>query len=189
MPSSADTVAVTQPSARMAPSPDPSPASPAADEARDAPRRGVLAAGRAKLAENIIPALTVAVVAGLVLFGLDQINGRITDTNDRIAETNDRITRLEQSIDARFADINDRIAETNDRITRLEQRIEARFVRLEESIDARFAETNDRITRLEESIESRFVRLEENQQAMALTLARLVALIEGRGEAPDIASD
>lgn len=58
--------------------------------------------------------------------------------------------------------------ETSDRITRLEHRI----TRLEDSIDARFATVN-----------ARFATLEKNQQEIALTLARLVALFEAHDEA------
>ena len=62
--------------------------------------------------------------------------------------------------------------ETSDRMTRLEDRI----TRLEENIDARFA-------KLEDDIDARFTKLEENQQEIAVTLARLVALLEASDEA------
>ena len=69
--------------------------------------------------------------------------------------------------------------ETSDRMTRLEDRItrlEDRITRLEENIDARFA-------KLEDDIDARFTKLEENQQEIAVTLARLVALLEASDEA------
>ena len=62
--------------------------------------------------------------------------------------------------------------ETSDRMTRLEDRM----TRLEENIDARFA-------KLEDEIDARFTKLEENQQEIAVTLARLVALLEASDEA------
>ena len=57
--------------------------------------------------------------------------------------------------------------EASDRMTRLEDRI----TRLDKNIDARF-------TKLEDDIDARFTKLEENQQEIAVTLARLVALLE-----------
>ena len=57
--------------------------------------------------------------------------------------------------------------EASDRMTRLEDRI----TRLEKNIDGRFA-------KLEDDIDARFTKLEENQQEIAVTLARLVALLE-----------
>jgi len=54
-----------------------------------------------------------------------------------------------------------------------------------------FNETCDRITRLGESfdarfdaVDARFAGLEENQQQIAVTLARLLALFEARCESP-----
>lgn len=50
-------------------------------------------------------------------------------------------------------------------------------------IDARFAAVDARFNKLEDDIDARFIRLEENQLEMALTLARVVALLEARGDA------
>ena len=55
---------------------------------------------------------------------------------------------------------------------RAEDEIAARFTKLENEIDARFA-----------AVDAGFTKLEENQQEIALTLARLVALFEARDEA------
>ena len=52
-------------------------------------------------------------------------------------------------------------------MTRLEENIHARFAKLEADIDDRFA-----------TVDARFNKLAENQQEIALTLARLVALLE-----------
>ncbi len=128
----------------MAPTPDPRPTAPAADEALAGPRRGYVGASWAKFSENAIPSLIVGIIAGLVIFSFN--------------ETSDRITRLEDDIDARFA------------------AVDARFTKLEDDIDARF-------TKLEDEIDARFTKLEENQQEIALTLARLVALFEASDEA------
>ena len=80
------------------------------------------------------------------------------ETSDRMTRLEDRITRLEENIDARF--------------TKLEDDIDARFTKLEDDIDARFA-----------AVDARFTKLEENQQEIAVTLARLVALLEASDEA------
>ena len=60
-----------------------------------------------------------------------------------------------------------RAGSTSDRMTRLEENIDARFAKLEADIDDRFA-----------TVDARFNKLAENQQEIALTLARLVALLE-----------
>ena len=53
----------------------------------------------------------------------------------------------------------------------------AEFSAFREEVYARF-----------EAIEARLTRLEENQQEIAVTLARLVALVEAHFEVPAIAS-
>ena len=53
----------------------------------------------------------------------------------------------------------------------------AEFSAFREEVDARF-----------DAIEARLTRLEENQQEIAVTLSRLVALFEARFEVPAIAS-
>ena len=68
--------------------------------------------------------------------------------------------------------------ETSDRITRLEDDIDTRFAELKDDIDAKFAAVDARFTKLEDDIDARFTKLEENQQEIAVTLARLVALLE-----------
>ena len=139
----------------MAPSPDPRPTAPASDEALAAPRRGYVGFSWAKFNETAIPILLVGLITGLMLFNFNE-------TSDRMTRLEDRITRLEENIDARFA--------------KLEDEIDARFTKLEDDIDARF-------TKLEDDIDARFTKLEENQQEIAQTLARLVALVEARDEA------
>ena len=71
-----------------------------------------------------------------------------------------------------FNETSDRMTRLEDRITRLEENIDARFTKLEDDIDARFT-----------AVDARFTKLEENQQEIALTLARLVALLEASDEA------
>ena len=66
-----------------------------------------------------------------------------------------------------FNETSDRMTRLEDRITRLEENIDARFAKLEADIDDRFA-----------AVDARFNKLAENQQEIALTLARLVALLE-----------
>ena len=73
--------------------------------------------------------------------------------------------------------------ETSDRITRLEDDIDTRFAELKDDIDAKFAAVDARFTKLEDDIDARFTKLEENQQEIAVTLARLVALLEASAEA------
>ena len=121
-----------------------------------------MAASWAKFSENAIPSLVVAVIAGLVLFSFN--------------ETSDRITRLEDDIDTRFAELKDDI--------------DAKFAELKVDIDAKFAAVDARFTGLEDDIDAkfaavdaRFTKLEENQQEIALTLARLLALFEAGDEA------
>ncbi len=80
-------------------------------------------------------------------------------------ETSDRLTRLEDDIDTRFAELKDDIDAKF-------AGVDARFIRLEDDIDAKFA-----------AVDARFTKLEENQQEIALTLARLVALFEAGDEA------
>ena len=123
----------------MAPSPDPRPTAPAADEALAAPRRGYVGFSWAKFSETAIPILLMGLITGLMLFNFN--------------ETSDRITRLEDDIDTRFAELKD-------------------------NIDAKFAAVDARFTKLEDDIDARFTKLEENQQEIAVTLARLVALLE-----------
>ena len=71
-----------------------------------------------------------------------------------------------------FNETSDRMTRLEDRITRLEENMDARFTKLEDDIDARFT-----------AVDARFTKLEENQQEIALTLARLVALLEASDEA------
>ena len=146
----------------MAPSPDPRPTAPASDEALAAPRRGYVGFSWPKFNETAIPILLVALIAGLMLFNFNE-------ASDRMTRLEDRITRLEKNIDARF--------------TKLETEIDARFTKLETDIDARFAAVDARFTKLEDEIDARFTELEENQQEIAVTLARLVALLEASDEA------
>ena len=75
-----------------------------------------------------------------------------------------------------FNEASDRMTRLEDRIMRLDKNIDARFAKLEDDIDARF-------TKLEDDIDARFTKLEENQQEIAVTLARLVALLEASDEA------
>ena len=128
----------------MAPSPDPRPTAPAADEALAAPRRGYVGFSWAKFSETAIPILLMGLITGLMLFNFN--------------ETSDRITRLEDEIDTRFAELKD-------------------------DIDAKFAAVDARFTKLEDDIDARFTKLEENQQEIAVTLARLVALLEASAAA------
>ena len=152
----------------MTPSPDPRPTAPASDEALAAPRRGSVGFSWAKFNESAFASLMVAMMGVLMLVNINQ-------TSDRITRVEDRITRLEEKIDTRFirleADINARFAAVDARFDKLEAEIDARFVRLEADIDARFA-----------AVDVRFDKLEENQQEIAQTLARLVALIEAGDE-------
>ena len=139
----------------MAPKPDPRPTAPANGEAVAAPRRGYVGFSWAKFNETAIPILLVGLITGLMLFNFN--------------ETSDRMTRLEDDIDARFAELKDDI--------------DARFAELKDDIDARFAAVDARFTRLEAAVGARFDKLEENQQEIAVTLARLVALLEASDEA------
>ena len=163
----------------MAPSPDPRPTAPAADEALAAPRRGYVGLSWAKFNETAIPILLVGLITGLMLFNFNE-------TSDRMTRLEDRITRLEENIDARFTKLEENI---DARFTA----VDARFTKLEDYIDARFTAVDARFTKLEDDIDARFTavdarftKLEENQQEIALTLARLVALLEAREE-PEIA--
>ena len=78
---------------------------------------------------------------------------------------------VNDNINDEFADIDARFAAVDARFNKLEDGIDARFIRLEDEIDARFA-----------AVDARFNRLEENQLEMALTLTRLVTLLEARGD-------
>ena len=146
----------------MAPSPDPRPTAPASDEALAAPHRGYVGFSWPKFNETAIPILLVGLIAGLMLFNFNE-------ASDRMTRLEDRITRLDKNIDARF--------------TKLEDDIDARFTKLEDDIDARFAAVDARFTKLEDEIDARFTKLEENQHDIAVTLARLVALLEASDEA------
>ena len=157
----------------MAPSPDPQPTAPASGEALAAPRRGYTGFSLAKFNEGVLPTLLVGVVTALMLFFFN--------------ETSDRITRLEENIDTRFAAVDARFvrleANIDARFTKLEAEIDARFTKLEADIGTRFAAVDARFVRLEAEIDARFTKLEENQHEIALTLARLVALLEAGDEA------
>ena len=58
------------------------------------------------------------------------------------------------------------------------------FAAFQEDVNNRFDAVNARL----EAIEARLTRLEENQREIAVTLARLAALVEAHFEAPAIAS-
>ncbi len=162
MSSPADSAAY--PPARMAPAPDRPPTAPASDEvpARVAPRRGVVAVAWTNFTENFFSTVFVGIIVGVAMFGLgvvnDNINEEFADIDARFAAVDARFNKLEDDIDARFA------------------AVDARFNKLEDDIDARFI-------RLEGEIDARFTKLEENQLEMALTLARVVTLLEARGDA------
>ena len=162
MSSPADSAAY--PSARMAPAPDPPPTALASDEvpARVAPRRGVVAVAWTNFTENFFSTVFVGIIVGVAMFGLgvvnDNINEEFAEIDARFAAVDARFNKLEDDIDARFA------------------AVDARFNKLEDDIDARFI-------RLEGEIDARFTKLEENQLEMALTLARVVTLLEARGDA------
>ena len=149
-----------------------------------APRRGFMAAGWAKFSDNAIPSLVVTVIVGLVIFSFNETSDRITrledDIDARFTTVDARFTKLEDEIDARFTKLEDDI---DARFTKLEDDIDARFTKLENEIDARFATVDARFTKLEDDIDARFTKLEENQHDIALTLARLVALLEASDEA------
>ena len=157
----------------MAPSPDPRPTAPASDEALAAPRRGYVGFSWAKFGETAIPILLMGLITGLMLFNFN--------------ETSDRITRLEDDIDTRFAELKDDIdtkfAAVDARFTKLEDDIDARFTKLEDDIDTRFTKLEDDIDAKFAAVDARFTKLEENQQEIAVTLARLVALLEASAEA------
>ena len=127
----------------------------------------------AKFSETAIPILLMGLITGLMLFNFN--------------ETSDRITRLEDDIDTRFAELKDDIdakfAAVDARFTKLEDDIDARFTKLEDDIDARFTKLEDDIDAKFAAVDARFTKLEENQQEIAVTLARLVALLEASDEA------
>ena len=169
MSSPADSAAY--PSARMAPAPDPPPTAPAADEApaRAAPRRGVVAVAWTNFTENFFSTVFVGIIVGVAMFGLGVVNDNL---NKEFADIDARFAK----VDTRFAKVDDRFAAVDARFNELEDEIDARFNKLEDEIDARFNE-------LEDEIDARFTKLEENQLEMALTLARVVALLEAREDA------
>jgi len=167
----------------MAHTPDAPPTAPSADEAGPAPRRGFLAAGWAKFSDNAIPSLVVAVIAGLVLFFFN--------------ETGDRITRLEASIDARFAAVDARFASLEENQQEIAVTLAAligEFAAFREDVDNRFAAVDARFAAVDarfasvdarfDAIETRLAGLEENQQEIAVTLARLLALFEAQYDSP-----
>ena len=138
----------------------------------------------------------------------ESIDTRFTKLEESI---DTRFTRLEESIDTRFTrleeSIDTRFTEVDARFTKLEDEVDARFAKLEENeqqiavtlatligeftafqqdvdnrfdaVDARFDAVDARFA----AVETRLTRLEENQQEIALTLSRLVTLLEGRDEA------
>ena len=139
----------------MAPSPDTRPTAPAADEAPAGPRRGLLAAGWAKLS-NAGPTLVVTFIVGLMLF--------------IFSETSDRISRLEADMDTRFAKLEENqqaIAVTLATLIAEFAASETRFAKFEEDADARFA-----------VVDARLAKLEENQQAIIVALARIDARLD-----------
>ncbi len=139
----------------MAPSPDARPAAPAADEVPAGPRRGLLAAGWAKLS-NAGPTLVVTFIVGLMLF--------------IFSETSDRISRLEADMDARFA----KLEENQQEIAVMLATLIAEFAAFEEDVDARFAAVDARFA----VVDARLAKLEENQQAIIVTLARIDARLD-----------
>ena len=139
----------------MAPSPDARPTAPAADEVPAAPRRGLLAAGWAKLS-NAGPTLVVTFIVGLMLF--------------IFSETSDRISRLEADMDTRFA----KLEENQQEIAVMLATLIAEFAAFEEDVDARFAAVDARFA----VVDARLAKLEENQQAIIVTLARIDARLD-----------
>ena len=107
----------------------------------------------------------------------DDIDTRFTKLEDDI---DTRFTKLEDDIDTRFTKLEDDI---DTRFTKLEDDIDTRFTKLESDIDTRFAAVDARFVRLEAEIDARFTKLEENQHEIAVTLTRLVALLEAGNEA------
>ncbi|MDE0515170.1 MAG: hypothetical protein OXH43_02450 [Acidimicrobiaceae bacterium] len=138
------------------PPPDPGSKAPVADTA-PAPHRGVLQAGWDKFRDNVVPGVIVTFVAGLALISFSDIKSDIDG--------------LEDSVNASFSELKGEIATDF-------AAVDARFARLEDNIDARSTAVDARFARLEDNIDARFTRLEENQQEIAVTLARLVALVE-----------
>ena len=159
----------------MAHTPDAPPTAPAADEVLIAPRRGFLAAGWAKFSDNAIPSLVVAIIAGLVLFFFNE-------TSDSIASLGDRITRVEenqQEIAVTLATLIGEFAAFQQDVDNRFDAVDARFAAFQQDVDNRFDAVDTRLT----AIETRLAKLEDNQQEIAVTLARLVALLEARGGA------
>ena len=153
---SADTAAAQPPAPMPQPPPDPGSKAPVADTA-PAPHRGVLQAGWDKFRDNVVPGVIVTFVAGLALISFSDIKSDIDG--------------LEDSVNASFSELKGEIATDF-------AAVDARFARLEDNIDARSTAVDARFARLEDNIDARFTRLEENQQEIAVTLARLVALVE-----------
>ncbi|MXZ88107.1 MAG: hypothetical protein F4Z07_04555 [Dehalococcoidia bacterium] len=146
------------------PPPDPGSKAPVADTA-PAPHRGVLQAGWDKFRDNIVPGVIVTFVAGLALISFSDIKSDIDG--------------LEDSVNASFSELKGEIATDF-------AAVDARFARLEDNIDARSTAVDARFARLEDNIDARFTRLEENQREIAVTLSRLVTLVEAHFEAPTI---
>ena len=141
------------PPARMAPAPDPPPTAPASDEA---PARVAPRRGVVAVAwTNFTENFFSTVFVGIIV-GVAMFG---------LGVVNDNLNARFTAIDNRFADIDARFAAVDARFNKLEDDIDARFIRLEGEIDARFT------------------KLEENQLEMALTLTRVVALLEARGDA------
>ena len=211
MPATADPAAVQSP-APMTSAPDPPPTAAVAD-ALPAPHAGLLRGGWAKFRDNAIPTLVVAVIGSLAVFSFtdtkdridrleDSVNARFSElkgeiatdfaaVDARFAAVDARFTKLEDDIDTRFTkledDIDTRFTKLEDdidtRFTKLEDDIDTRFTKLESDIDTRFAAVDARFVRLEAEIDARFTKLEENQHEIAVTLTRLVALLEAGNEA------
>ena len=146
----------------MAPSPDARPTAPAVDEVPAGPRRGLLAAGWAKLS-NAGPTLVVTFIVGLMLF--------------IFSETSDRISRLEAGMDTRFA----KLEENQQEIAVMLATLIAEFAAFEEDVDARFAAVDARFAAVDARfavVDARLAKLEENQQAIIVTLARIDARLD-----------
>ena len=129
----------------------------------------------------------IAVALATLVARFTQLEDEI-DT--RFAAVDTRFTQLEDEIDTRFAAVDTRFAAVDARFDKLEDEIDTRFTQLEDEIDTRFAAVDARFDKLEDEIDTRFAaadarfdKLEENQQEIAQTLARLVALVEAGDEA------
>ncbi len=123
------------------------------------------------------------------------------ETGDRItrldADISGRITKLEESIDTRFTEVDARFVRLEENqqqiavtlatligeFTAFQQDVDNRF----DAVDARFDAVDARFDAVDarfDAVEARLTRLEENQQEIAVTLARLVALFEAHFESP-----